>query len=254
MDWYDNYNIGSTVIDNQHRAMVAIISRLQKALLEGHEELELGNTLRFLVDYTRHHFHDEEELMKNIGFPELERQREMHRRLVSDVNRILLNLKHGKTIDPIEMTDYLVDWLMHHILHEDKKISKYLKPEQPHKATAPNIEGKLHKLNAMLTENLISDDDYASTRQHLLQNLLNEEHSVDDKLCLIHHLQQEELISDAEHDQLQQELFNRFDIEAFLREEGEANDKLQYLKTAADSGMITAEDFEKYKQQLLHEL
>lgn len=130
MEWYDSYCIGNDLIDGQHKTLVEIISRLQDSLAHGEIGKELGNTLKFLVEYTQKHFADEEELMRQINYDEYEKHREKHAILISQVTDILLKIKKGKQIDPLAIFDFLVDWLLTHIKNEDKRIGKALEHYQ----------------------------------------------------------------------------------------------------------------------------
>jgi hemerythrin-like metal-binding protein len=124
MDWYDDYNIDVEPIDSQHKELVAMVSRLQDALSSGAINAEIAHALKFLVEYTQHHFKDEEKIMTAIGFADLDNHRRLHGKLIEEIKNILLDLKKGKTIHPYQLIDFLTDWLINHIRHEDKKIGR----------------------------------------------------------------------------------------------------------------------------------
>ncbi len=124
MIWYDNYNIGVEEIDTQHQKLAATIRKLQKSLANGRFSPGAGETLKFLVEYTRKHFSDEEALMAEINYEELEAHQELHKKLVAQIVEILLDLKKGRRLDAYELIDFLTDWLIHHIVQEDKKIGR----------------------------------------------------------------------------------------------------------------------------------
>jgi len=126
MEWQDSYCIGVTEIDNQHRELVRMISKLQATLSHGDINQEVGNALRFLVDYTKHHFADEERLMASVHYEELAHHKELHKKLINDVVLVLIDIKKGKAIDPLALIDFLVGWLINHVNYEDKKIGKWL--------------------------------------------------------------------------------------------------------------------------------
>ena len=126
MEWYENYNIGVEEIDRQHRQLVAMVDRVQKSLQDQTTNQELGKALRFLVDYTREHFRSEEELMRRVGYPEYEAHKKIHAKLIQEVTDVLLGLKRGKQLNPLELIDFLVDWVIHHVVHDDKKIGNFI--------------------------------------------------------------------------------------------------------------------------------
>lgn len=130
MEWYDSYKIGVDRIDFQHKGLVHMISRVQLALSNGGTSQEVGNALKFLVGYTQHHFSEEENIMRSIGYADIENHKSLHRKFVDDIIRILVSLKKGKTIDTYVFVDFLTDWVLNHIRHEDKKIGKALAERQ----------------------------------------------------------------------------------------------------------------------------
>lgn len=126
MIWYDNYNIGIEQVDLQHQKLAKTVRKLQKSLVNGRFSPEAGETLKFLVEYTKEHFSAEEDLMAKIGYDELESHQKLHKKLIQQVVDILLGLKKGKNVDAYELIDFLTDWLIHHIVQEDKKIGKFM--------------------------------------------------------------------------------------------------------------------------------
>ncbi|MDD5758956.1 MAG: bacteriohemerythrin [Desulfobulbaceae bacterium] len=124
MEWYDTYSVGVPEIDQQHKELVELVSHLQSKLSNGSVTQELGGALRFLVDYTKRHFADEEKFMASINYAELPHHKELHKKLINDVVLILLDIKKGKAVDPLAFIDFLTDWLINHIRYEDKKIAK----------------------------------------------------------------------------------------------------------------------------------
>ena len=126
MEWKSIYEVGITKVDSEHQILVELINRLENAMANGNSNEVIGNVIKDLVDYVKIHFKSEEEVMKKIGFPELERHKELHKGLVNDVARILVDLKNGKTWTTQELMGFLHSWLANHILEEDRKIGRFL--------------------------------------------------------------------------------------------------------------------------------
>ena len=126
MEWKAGYDIGVDSIDKQHRQLVEIISRLEASLSTDAENREMGDALKFLVDYTNQHFSEEEAFMQKAGFPGYEHQKTLHKDLIQEVMEVLLKLKRGESIRPQELINFLTDWLVNHILDEDKKIGEFI--------------------------------------------------------------------------------------------------------------------------------
>ncbi len=124
MEWYDDYNIDVDLIDTQHQELVRVVTRLQEALSSGPVNTEIASALKFLVQYTQQHFHDEEEIMRAIRFEELEHHQKLHSKLIDEIKDILLAIKKGKGVNAYDLIDFLTDWLINHIRYEDKKIGR----------------------------------------------------------------------------------------------------------------------------------
>ncbi len=75
-----------------------------------------------LAAYVKYHFEKEEKIMQNISYPDLERQKMLHKDLVNQIVTILVDLKNGKEVSALELKTFLQKWLIDHILGEDKKI------------------------------------------------------------------------------------------------------------------------------------
>ena len=126
MEWYDSYCIGDEKIDSQHKNLVEMISRLQESLPGEGVKQETANTLKFLVQYARQHFADEEELMKRISFEEYDQHKLQHKKFIMQVTNMLLDIKKRKQVNSLELFDFLMEWLFNHIKNEDKKIGRAL--------------------------------------------------------------------------------------------------------------------------------
>ncbi len=126
MEWKSIYETGIKKVDSEHQMLVELINKLEKAMSNGDSNKVIGNVLKDLVDYVKIHFKSEEEVMKKIGFPDLKRHQNLHKDLVNDVARILIDFKNGKTWTAEELSGFLHMWLLDHILEEDRKIGVFL--------------------------------------------------------------------------------------------------------------------------------
>ena len=63
--------------------------------------------------------------MQSIGYPDYEKHKKFHQRIIDEMNDIIKNVKD---INELENHLYLLmdDWLLNHILTYDKKIGEFL--------------------------------------------------------------------------------------------------------------------------------
>jgi len=130
LKWTRDFEVGISSIDDQHKRLCSMVTEFENAVSFGHGLEMIGIILKNLVDYVKYHFEDEERVMAELGYPDLEAHKLLHKGLVLDVKKILLNLKAGKEIDPDELITFLHNWLAEHILGEDVQIGKHAKGRQ----------------------------------------------------------------------------------------------------------------------------
>jgi hemerythrin-like metal-binding protein len=95
----------------------------------GTDEAVLEGILNELVDYTWYHFAHEEELMDRISYP----YRLDHRRQHEELRLALLAMKErrvqGEANIPIELSQFLADWLKRHTTTSDRRIGSYMRKQ-----------------------------------------------------------------------------------------------------------------------------
>jgi len=124
IQWQEIFTVGIPSVDNQHKKLLAMINQLEDSVAAGKEIVnnDIGKVLVQLVEYTQTHFADEERIQDEIQYSGRDRHKQLHKELVEQVISILMNLKHGKVINVYEIMNFLRDWLVNHILTEDRKI------------------------------------------------------------------------------------------------------------------------------------
>lgn len=127
IQWKQEYSVGVEEMDNQHKRLFAIINKLIEQPRSSPDKSFIIEILREMVNYSRNHFADEEELMQKYGYSELEQQRRQHSYFVNTTAELALNiLSEGqKTTD--ETAEFLRSWLTIHILKWDMKYKEFFK-------------------------------------------------------------------------------------------------------------------------------
>lgn len=130
----DKYKTGIDFVDEQHQALFDIIREANDLVQEKslHDKYdEILDILDELHDYTEQHFRDEEDYMKKVGYPGLSQQKKAHSVFIDRL--VKLDIGDMDFIDEHQqeyledLIIYLLDWLTHHILMEDKAIAKWVK-------------------------------------------------------------------------------------------------------------------------------
>lgn len=142
VQWDDSLSIGVEAVDGDHKILVSLVGQILGAIDAPEADVVIGSVINALVDYTRYHFAREEALQEAVGYPGLARHRVLHEDLkataVSMQQRFLAD---PASVDPAQLTRFLVDWLTHHIMQEDKAIAPYAvgRPEAEAAAAAVNF-------------------------------------------------------------------------------------------------------------------
>ncbi len=125
--WLKALDTGIEEIDLQHRRLVDYINELDRARETG-DRSQVGKVIDALVDYTRTHFVYEEELMSQMGFPDLDGHRKVHQLFADKLQQTILAYEQKTNVcdDLISMLEH---WLKHHIRHEDGAYVQYAKDQ-----------------------------------------------------------------------------------------------------------------------------
>jgi hemerythrin len=132
MEWSEKLSVGITTIDNQHRELFKRINNLVVAIKQHRCRDEVDNTIKFLEDYARVHFSDEERHMKEARYAGYAEQHEDHGRYLA----ALAELKEQASLPRVPGSSYdlsattnqvVVDWIVDHILKMDMKFGDFLR-------------------------------------------------------------------------------------------------------------------------------
>jgi len=124
--WNESYSVRVGQMDEQHRKLFDIINELAEAMKSGKGEAAVRDTVEQLAVYTRTHFLQEEMLMQKTGYPDLPAHRQLHRKLMADVEQYKKAIEEGHTASPVTLLNFVREWLVHHIRESDKAYSDHL--------------------------------------------------------------------------------------------------------------------------------
>lgn len=124
MEWGPEYEIGIKDIDMQHEKLVNIINQLNKIIVNNKSSDKIRMVLTELLDYTSYHFKTEEDIMDKIKYPEADRHKFIHKRLLDSVKEFTVKFNAGQPIAD-DLMIFLKHWLSAHIKHVDRKIADF---------------------------------------------------------------------------------------------------------------------------------
>jgi len=124
--WREEYNTNIKEMDDHHRELFQTANKLYEEIHSGRNQTVLEETLNFLIRYTKEHFTQEEKLMEDYDFPEYEAHIKYHLRLIQDVQELKSKYAAGEIRMDMSIVNFLKDWIINHILTEDRKYGPYL--------------------------------------------------------------------------------------------------------------------------------
>jgi hemerythrin len=132
MEWNESLATGIRTIDSQHKELFKRINNLVLAIKQQRCRSEIDGVLKFLEDYARIHFADEEKHMHQSAYPGYEEQRAEHRKYLQALDELkqqaALPRVSGASYDLSATTNQVVvDWIVAHIMQLDMKFAKFLK-------------------------------------------------------------------------------------------------------------------------------
>ena len=128
IEWDESFSVRHAEIDAQHRNWIGIYNRLAEALDEGDAEAQKRitvETLQAMLDYAKHHFQFEEEYMRTIGYPARGSHTRLHRECDALIYEAYVSILEGNTVLNADLLKMLKQWLLNHILVEDRKYANY---------------------------------------------------------------------------------------------------------------------------------
>lgn len=127
-EFTDEYLTGIELVDAEHRELFRIVDKANQLVknfdsLSGYDSiLQILNELK---EYTKEHFADEEEYMEGIQYEGLSAQKRAHEAFVDKLENISLDQIDANPQENLqELLEFLLGWLINHILYTDKRIPK----------------------------------------------------------------------------------------------------------------------------------
>jgi len=127
IEWKDEYSLGIDILDNQHRQFLELMDQAYTAFYKKESKEELGILLSDLKDYTYLHFSTEEKYFDLFHYELKDMHIEYHTKLKEQLAVLMKNFEI-KGLDTVPaLVDFLENWLVVHLEHEDKKYVRCFK-------------------------------------------------------------------------------------------------------------------------------
>lgn len=131
MLWRDKYELGVSIVDEQHKELferVQTFMQILRSPASWEDKVERVNeTLEFMKVYVVEHFRDEEEYQKRIEYPGYEAHKKIHGDMVNYVVQFSDEYEKSGCNEQLmqQFAGKLLAWLINHVASEDQRIADY---------------------------------------------------------------------------------------------------------------------------------
>ncbi len=122
--WDDSYSLGSETIDGQHKKLINLLNEVAAVGLQGREDMAF-TCIGKMEAYAAEHFRDEEKLMRDHGYPDLESHIKLHQEFIERV-KYYQGAIYSSYVPFQDILDYLKEWLVKHIAGKDQEYMDYI--------------------------------------------------------------------------------------------------------------------------------
>lgn len=126
--WSDTFKLGIEQIDEEHKSLFDSFQHLYTLMHEGKGHTYYHELVTFLENYVNDHFSHEEIFQKSISYDVLDHHIELHEAFKTQVQEIIETHKDKEVtnMDLIEISLFIQDWLIHHVLMEDGRLARFV--------------------------------------------------------------------------------------------------------------------------------
>lgn len=126
MEWdAKKFDVLVPEMNRQHEKLVGIMNKLYDRHAAKASKPELNALLVELRDWTIKHFRDEEAVLEKMQFPQFQRHKSIHQKLIEDFTAHYNTFSAGSGAISPGFFEFLRLWLTSHMMHIDRKYGEY---------------------------------------------------------------------------------------------------------------------------------
>lgn len=128
IEWMDMFSVGDPAMDNDHKALIALLNRLYEVWANGEALADIEAVFDELTEYTISHFTREEVVLGSLHYERLSIQAAEHARLLGQLDTFKDKYLSGEAPSDLSqnIVDFLRSWVINHILEEDMQYRETL--------------------------------------------------------------------------------------------------------------------------------
>ena len=124
--WQESLIVGHPRIDEDHRRILELANRLERAVASGQGHEVIGAVFCDLADYVVRHFSLEERLMERTSFPGAAEHRLEHDAFLRQLGDLVERNEITKGGIVHETCEFLNDWVASHVMGSDQALADFI--------------------------------------------------------------------------------------------------------------------------------
>ena len=127
--WDSSLSTGNPELDDQHKAIIDQLNKLEKAMKEGKGRAVVKDILEFTQDYAKKHFACEEAFMEKCKCPIAAANKKAHSEFIKQFGKLKVDFDQNKldVTTVIAAYESLSNWIINHIRKIDTQLAAYAK-------------------------------------------------------------------------------------------------------------------------------
>lgn len=121
--WKSEYSVNDATLDSHHQQLFTLLNSIYENVMSSQQLDCVLPKFEELSEYTIHHFKEEEQYMREISFPDIDDHIAMHREFTKTICELRESYHNNDLEVARELIVVLGEWLLHHVLKEDRKYS-----------------------------------------------------------------------------------------------------------------------------------
>ena len=125
--WSDKYRVGDSAVDEEHKVFFTFLQRLADEVEQKQSNSDLVVVVLVeLLEYTQHHFREEEQLMQKHNYEHYLAHMKSHISLVKRIEDLIEELREGSLVLNFQVLLSIKEWLETHFYDYDLTLAKMI--------------------------------------------------------------------------------------------------------------------------------
>lgn len=121
--WKPEYSVHEARLDSDHQKLFRILNSVYENIMNSSEVDCILPKINELSEYTLYHFSSEEQYMKERGIPDIDNHIAKHREFTNKIEKLRKDYHNNDLETSKDLIIVLGEWLLQHVLKEDRKYS-----------------------------------------------------------------------------------------------------------------------------------